>query len=468
MTNTLNQSLRQIGREQAKLAPSTTENTIIGAMSQKFRKGGFARSVLTVATGTALAQLITIAVAPVLTRLYAPSAFGLFALYTSVSAVIAILATGRYDVAIMLPHENEEAVNLLALSGTITIAISLLTLAVILFLHRPIALWLGNEVIGPWLSIIPLSVGVNAFCQAMRCWTTRQKRFRLLSVARICGTATGATVSIGIGLLSGSVGGLILGAMVTFGISTAILTRQMWIIDAGSRSSIRGAAIWSLARRYYKFPLYSLPADFVNAAAQQVPIIFLMTFFGAAIVGLFALTQRVLAYPLGLIASSILEVFRQRASADFNAHGNCRDVFMKTFKSLALVSIVPFGLLFLTAPWLFSLVFGEQWKVAGAYARILAPFFMLRFVASPLSYVLYVVEKQRIDMALQIVLLLVTSLAIILGAWFHNPKLSISLYAGSYSVIYIIYLWLSYYYSGMRCMTTGLDGKDMPCDMRTH
>jgi O-antigen/teichoic acid export membrane protein len=394
--------------------------------------------------------MITIGVAPILTRLYDPSVYGLFAIYTSISAMIAVLATGRYDVAIMLPERDRDAVNLVALSSIITLTVSTATLVGVLCSGAMIARWVGNEEIGPWLYMVPLTVGITGLYQAMYCWTNRQRRFRHMSVAKVSGAVAGASTSVGLGLAWGSTGGLILGTVLNQSVSSGVFLYRLVSSDRAASGRIRGGLVRAMARRYYRFPLYSLPADFINVAAQQMPVILLTSFFDPTVVGLFALTQRALSYPLTLIASSILDVFRQRASADYTLRGNCREIFMKTFKSLMVISVLPFTLLFFLAPWLFSVVFGRQWEAAGDYARILAPFFMIRFVASPLSYVLYVAEKQHIDMIWQMLLLVSTSMAIVIGGSCHDPGLAVMLYAGAYAVMYLAYLGLSYHYSAGR------------------
>ena len=79
-------------------------------------KSEFSRNVLTLMTGTTIAQAIPIAISPILTRIYTPEDFGMFALYMSVASILSVVATGRYELAIMLPKKDEDAVNIVALS----------------------------------------------------------------------------------------------------------------------------------------------------------------------------------------------------------------------------------------------------------------------------------------------------------------------------------------------------------------
>ncbi len=63
-------------------------------------KSEFSRNVLTLMTGTTIAQAIPIAISPILTRIYTPEDFGVFALlYEYQLPILAPVATGRYELS---------------------------------------------------------------------------------------------------------------------------------------------------------------------------------------------------------------------------------------------------------------------------------------------------------------------------------------------------------------------------------
>ena len=67
------------------------------------KKENFASDVLTLAGGTTFAQILTILSVPILTRLYGPEDFGVWALYISITSIITVIACMRYEYSIMLP-----------------------------------------------------------------------------------------------------------------------------------------------------------------------------------------------------------------------------------------------------------------------------------------------------------------------------------------------------------------------------
>jgi O-antigen/teichoic acid export membrane protein len=162
-------------------------------------------------------------------------------------------------------------------------------------------------------------------------------------------------------------------------------------------------------------------------------------------VGSYSFSQRILGLPSALIASSIVDVFREQAISDYNRTGSCRDVYVKTFKALGLLGIVPLVLVLAAAPQLFALVFGDRWRDAGVYAQLLSVMFYARFVVSPLSYVYYIAKRQREDLLLHVVMALGTVASLCVGHFvFHSLKWMVGLFAANYSLIYVVYLVRSY------------------------
>lgn len=204
----------------------------------RFSSGRFAHNVLIMTTGTAIAQAVSIAAAPILTRLYTPEDYGIFALYISICTLIAVLSTGKYDIPVILPEDDKDAINLVGLSAAITVLVSLISFFVIIIWNHNIAKLLGNEKVGPWLYIVPVSVMLTGFYQIMHVWTNRTKQFKLLSLGNVSGSLSGASTSIGLGFLGARVGGLVAGNMVNQITVTGIISSQLWNKNRNIISSI--------------------------------------------------------------------------------------------------------------------------------------------------------------------------------------------------------------------------------------
>ena len=118
---------------------------------------------------------------------------------------------------------------------------------------------------------------------------------------------------------------------------------------------------------------------------------------------------------------------------------------MNTYGSLFAISLPPSLLLLLFGPQLFSFVLGDKWEQAGSFASFMAPLLSVRFAASHVGFVLYVAEKQNLDLYWQAALLIVNCAALLAGATFGDEKLCVILFSLSYSIMYIAYVAISFY-----------------------
>lgn len=400
----------------------------------------FTRNALTILTGTALAQVFPLLASPVLTRLYTPEDFGLFGLFYGIATMLSVVMALRYNVAVMLPAGHNAASQLVAVALLATAVLTVVALLVAV----PGQAWLAERLRTPeFAPYFPWTVATASLLSVYTvgyAWMNRLSLFRRMATSRVlqAGGITGAQLAGGAagfgatGLIGGLIAGQVLGNVLP---------------ALSSRTALREATSDEMrkqASRYSRFPMLSLPADLVNSASNQLPVLLLTSFFGTAVVGLYNLTLRVVAAPAQLLQTAVLDAYRQRAAADYAETGSCRLIFLKTGLVLGLLGLVPAALLFAFGPALFAFVFGEAWREAGMYARLLVPQFYLGFIASPLGYTLYIAEKQHIDLVWQLVLLVLVIAAVAGGAVWGGVETAILLFSSTYSAMYVVYLVLSY------------------------
>lgn len=345
--------------------------------------------------GTVIAQGIQLGISPVLTRIYGPSEFGVFALYMSVASLFSIVATGRYEMAIMLPANDDDAVNLLALSLIISAGVSLVALLVVSVFGENLAAALGDRRVAPWLYLIPMSIMLTGGYQAFNYWSNRNKKYRRLSGSRVTQYGSAAAANMGLGLAGWGVGGLIGGSIFGQLLSTLALAWQAARDGLGLRRRVNAASLKVNANRYRDFPLINSLHAFMDVAQTSGANFLISHFFGQGILGQYSLTMRILKAPLYLIGASLSQVFLQKATEVHNQEGDLQVLVRKAVGGLVLTALPIFTLIYLSAPALFSLVFGERWRVAGEYTRILSPWLFMNFVVSPLAQIPIITNRQK-------------------------------------------------------------------------
>lgn len=401
------------------------------------RKASFSGDVLKLVSGTTIAQAIGILITPILTRLYAPEAFGTLALFISITSILGVIACMRYELAIMLPESDEEAVNLLAVSLGFTVLLSLLTIPLIWWGRTSLLNLLNAQDLAPYLWLIPpMVLGAGIFL-ALNYWNSRTKRFGRLSIARVIQAGSIHSIKLGAGFAGYTMGATLIGANVIGQvIATVILAGQIWRDDAKLfLRSIRWQGMWNGIKRYRKFPLFSIWSALLNNISWQLPAILLSAFFSSTVVGYYALGFRVIKLPMSLIGGAIAQVFFQRA-AEAKMQGMLSNLVENVFRRLAMIGLFPLLMLTLIGPQLYRVVFGPEWVEAGVYTQILSVWAFFWFVSSPISTLFSVLEKQDFGLKLNVFIFLSRLASLWVGGYVGNPRLALLLFAATGVVAY--------------------------------
>ncbi len=418
-------------------------------MSKKLLpKSTFGKNVLTLMTGTVLAQVIPIALSPVLSRLFTKDEFGTFALYASLLGFLGIVVGGRYELAIMLPKKDEDARNLLGLTLFITLGVALLTLLSVVFFRNDVATWFQSPNLATWLWLLPVGVLFAGAYQAFNYWSNRKSQYKRLATSRVVRAVGSSGAMVGFGMAGLKKGGLILGDTIGQGLATLTLWWQVWKEDSRLIKGWNRSGIKAMAKRYNQFPRFNLVGGVAEKSAAQLPFWMFAPVFGEAMVGALGMTYRIIGTPNAIIARAFGDVFRQRAAETYVDKGECRQLFLTTLKQLLLIATVPFIILFFVAPVAFEWVLGEGWGEAGVYAKLLAPMFFLQFITNPLANMFLVAEKQKYELFLQLYLVAVIGASLYVGCYVYgDERLAVLLVSILHSSKYLIELVLSYRYS---------------------
>lgn len=416
---------------------------LLDKINKKLKKGSFMKNVITLFSGTVVSQAFYLLFYPFLTRIYSSAEFGQYAIFISFLSIFSTLATGQYELSILLPKKKHFLKRLIY--GVILLLVVMCVLITIaLLVAKPLLVKYNYFNSYELIVFLGFSILVNALYQIGFYLSLRNKAFKLLSFINILNVGfsilfqylLSETELKNVGLMVGYMGGTLIATILLY-----VANKEMFKVGEKLKELIPN--IKEQFIRYKKFPLFNLPATFINLSANQIPQLLLNT-FGQAFVGYLALSQRVLGSPVTLFSASISYVFREKASSDYRNKGNCRAIFVKTFKSLSLISIIPFILLFIFAPILVPIIFGAEWEITGIYIRALTLMYFFKFTVSPLTYVIIIAEKQKWNLFLQTLLLVVSILSVGYGVYKNDPLTSIILYSISYSVVYCIFLLVSY------------------------
>ncbi|OHX13732.1 lipopolysaccharide biosynthesis protein [Chromobacterium sphagni] len=372
--------------------------------SLRMPKSGFIRHIITLVTGAAVAQVVPLLASPLITRLYNPHEVGIQTVYVSWMSTLAVLATARYEMAIVLPADDKRASNLMGLSLLCASALALLIgLVVLLGGHSHIATHLGAPELQAWLLLLPLSVWLAGLMQAWTNWNNRHRRYQANANGRMTQSLGMAGTQVLAGWLGAGAGGLILGQLagqIGSLLSQAwadLKTRCGWRRDI-SRQRMREAAI-----AYIEFPKINAPHALSTAMLDSVTLVVLAMLASTSAVGYYGLMMRVLKLPAALIGQAVAQVAYRELAEARNLGKPLRPILRKMMLTLFGMAMFPFLVIQIFGEPLFTLVFGRNWAEAGRYAEAMSLFILFHFVASPLGMVPPVINRQRFAFLLSLV-----------------------------------------------------------------
>jgi len=405
----------------------------------KLTKNEFNKNVLILSGGTVISQILPIAVSPILSRIYTPYDFGVLALFVSITSIVSVIANGRYELAIMLPEKDEDAINVAAIGFIFNIIISFLFLLIVLLLKDPFLKLLKAESLSFWIYFAPLTVFFNGIFTILNYTNNRFKLYKDISKAIILKGIVVSSIQLIMGFLKKSSFGLISGEI----ISKAVANTKLFINikNTGLLKEVKKEKIKEVALKFSNFPKYSMWSALLNVSGYQLTNILIGIFFGSYYLGQYYMAFRILGIPTTFIGSAISQVFFKQATEEVQKTGKAINTFKSTFKKLLIISIPIFLSIFIFVKPLFPIVFGETWKDAGLYAMILTPLFFVRFISSNLSIILIVFEKNKIELIINFFINFINVIVIILVKNFNFFIIFLTI---SLSVIY--FLFAVYYF----------------------
>lgn len=400
-----------------------------------FSDGKFASGVAVLLGGTAGAQLLAAIAAPLLTRLYSPEDFGVFAVYAGAVALIGALSSFYYFLAIPLPEDDVEAANIAALCLAI-LGIVVAGTCVLVFFGEAIAAAVGTPMLEDFLWLLPVGVFCVGVHSVFSHWAIRAKRFRGIAKASL-GQAV-VTLAIQLAGYKAGAGALMVGHVAGQGAGSAGLSAAALKDPAFRR--ISGQGMLDAAKRHRRFPLFLSWAGLFGTAGIQLPPLLFAALFNAGAAGLFALAARIMVLPVQLVGNAVGNVFLSDAPAAYR-EGSLGPLALSVHDRLAQIAMPPAILVLIAGPDLFAFVFGEDWALAGTLARWMAPWIYFMFCDSGLR-VLIITGHQQLSMVMHGIQLAVRIAAIAVGAHFGDLVLAVMLYSAGSALTYGVFIVL--------------------------
>ena len=355
-------------------------------------KSNFAKSVITLVSGTVISQIIVLALSPIISRIYTPEESAYYSVYMRIIVFISTIATARFEFALALPKRIEHAFSLYRL----LIQLILISFLISLFIVVLMALFWSKESTTTFiLLMVPIGFAPLCLMNIGNNWGLRNGDFKEISKVRMLHSLSMNASNIFFGFLGLGYKGLILGYIVGVILPASWFTRKYHLLKLKFKDFALKKRYRVIGKTYQEFPKINLPHALMDISREMLIVFFILLYFDKTTLGSYDFSFKLLKLPLTIIGSAIGQVYFQKIALKKNNGESLFEITLKTMRNLFLISLVPFGLLFFTGEELFAFVFGENWRQAGEFSQIMAPWLMLNFVVSPITQLPIVVNKLK-------------------------------------------------------------------------
>ena len=389
----------------------------------------FLGNVVVLLSGTGGGVALILLSTPLLSRLYNPNLFGTLAVFTSVLSMLLTCSSLSYEMAIPLAEDDDSALDVLALSFVVLGGMTLLIIAAMGLFGEALVRALNCAPLRPYLWLLPVGFLGGGAYQILSYWALRKQAFHRIAGTRLSQGFATAAVQLGFGVAGGTGVGLLIGDVL--GRLTGVEVLYRYASRSWRRHLPEARRLRSVAVQYRKFPKFNVTANLLTSISTNIPVLILSRFFGPGVAGLYALTYRVLRGPVSVLGQAVAQAFFAKAAALHRNRGQLSVLTERTTMALFTIGLPLFAFLTVDGPHVFARVFGERWRDSGAYAQLLAPWFLLWLVANPLSTLLTVRQWQGGTLLFAAAECTVQVAALLTGAFLGSDRTCIALLGGS-------------------------------------
>jgi O-antigen/teichoic acid export membrane protein len=374
----------------------------------------FLKAVLQVTSGTVIGQLLILVTLPVITRLYAPEAFGLFGVFNAITGILLVISSLRFELAIPMASNDRNAEQIFSLAILFSVITAITVLISALFFSELLSKWLNTESFDQLIWLMPVALVTGGIFKAFNYMYVWRAGYKKISQSKVVQSLVFVLSQVAFGLAGLSAIGLALGLIL------GQLGGAIWLGRGISLLNIFGVLLKSplrtvsLIRKNKNYAKYDVAAAFINAISQHIPSLLLAMLFSPKLAGLYYLAERLLSVPAGVLGRAVGQVLHGHIRNDKNT--NFLEVRVhKICLALTLLMFMPTYFIHYHAPSVFQIFFGDSWGASGEIASWLVLGIAVQFIYTPLSIVLITTDGQHKNLGIHVFLLITKVLGLLVG-----------------------------------------------------
>lgn len=389
----------------------------------------FLQKILTLFSGTVLAQLVNILLIPIITRFYAPEQMGVSETFVSYCLIFSVAINGGLELAIMLPREKQDALHISRLALNICVGMSSTLFLILLFTQAKLLHYMHLPALEGWLLLLPLSLFFEGSIQNLRLVLNRNAKYSQLSMGKVANILIRNGLSVGFGFLGFRFETLILaflaGQLVNLGV-------YIWACYPYREEYWKGklSELYPLLKTYKDFLQFATLSTCLSTASKRLPF-FLLPFFyinSENILGVYSQSDKILMIPFAL-SFAVGDVYYQKATELRDKDPKeLRDFTFKMLRYLLLIGLLPYLFFAFANNDIFAWFLGKKYAQAGTFSQYFTLQAYLLFVISPLTFIIDIKRKLKSFLWFNAGLFVARFLILFISLQFLNEIQSLNVY----------------------------------------
>lgn len=410
-------------------------------------KGSFIKYVSMIVSGTVFAQMLTMLLSPVLTRIYTPEQFGIYGAFMALLGLISVSASLDVENAIPLEKDDNKAFHLLFSAFGILMFVCFMLFMLMLFDGEILLKMLNNKSLYDYRYLLVIGGFFVGLYKIVQQYAYREAAFKQIMITTYVQSIVGNGVKIVLGVALHSTIGLLIGTIISQCAGIGTLSASAVSKMRKIKYRYKWVEVVDVLTKYRQFPLYSAANNYVYSFSTALPLLAIISMYGSSASGNYSLANTVINVPSTFIGTAIGQVFYV-SLAKFGREYPARMKYEA--RRLIIKMLVYGGLLYggiaLVAPLIVTFIFGNQWDEAGMFIRLISWNAFSSFLILPVGRIFEILNKQRLGFIFNSIRLgIIVLLFIVAGTMNWGINMTIGIYSLISGNAYLLGIWLVFY-----------------------
>lgn len=418
---------------------------IIQIVKSKILESEFIKSVAVLFSGNIIANIISFASIPIISRLYSDEALGNYAILVSTASIISAISSLGLNSAIMLPIDDNKSRKIFTVAFIIQLTISSIIFFILVFFSPLYEIYTIDLNYLVSLFLVYIYTVVSGIFSLLSIYVNKLKKNRVLFWNVIINSSILLIITIPLGFLGFGSLGFMIAAILSFTIASL---QMLYKVNPFTKINSFNE-LFKIISQYKKFIFYQFPSNLIGIFTLQIPNQIFSHRFGNALLGNYAMCERALGTPIRLVGGPINTIYFRHSAQIFNNNNHLQlsKFTYSLITKILIASLIPVLIIFNYSEVLFTFILGNSWSSVGEVAKILIVPYILMFCTTSISYCLVVIQKQDINFYLSLFQTLIITGSIYIGINLYGDFIgTLRIFAIGNSIFQLVTLIITFYY----------------------